>query len=87
MTINLDGFSDSGDLMAFWAKYQRGQHARDIFPAGGKGTRRAVADLANYASNLATARNCRARGEIGNAEMYERICQKIYAGLPGFARW
>lgn len=86
--LNLDcDFTDSSDLMAFWYKHQRGQNAREIFPDGGKGTRRAVADLANYASNLATARQCRARGDISTAQAYEGICQRIYEKLPAFARW
>lgn len=86
--INLDDtFHDSDQLMAFWAKHQSGRQYRDIFPDGGKGTKRAVADLANYASNLATARQCRARGDINTAKSYEAICEKIYRALPQFAKW
>ncbi len=83
---NLDCMNDS-ELMPFWMNHQRGRKARDLFPQGGKGTRRAAADLANYASNLATARACRRRGDIGAAVMYENICDTIYRGLPAFARW
>jgi hypothetical protein len=50
-------------------------------------TRRATADLANYAINLATAMQCRLRGEIETALTYEAIVDSIWAKLPDFARW
>lgn len=75
------------DLMAFWAKHQRGRAARALFPAGGPAARRATADLANYASNLHAARTCRLRGEIDRALVYEGIADRIYRQLPAFARW
>lgn len=74
-------------LMRFWQQHQAGRAFRAIFPQGGKGAKRAVADLANYASNKATAMQCRLRGEIDTARMYESICDKIYNALPEFARW
>lgn len=74
-------------LMDFWSKHQGGRGARILFPGGGKGTRRATADLANYAANKATAMRCRAQGEIEVALSYERICDNIYSGLPEAARW
>jgi hypothetical protein len=83
---NLDCMPD-GELMTFWAKHQNGRAYRLLFPQGGKGTKRAAADLANYASNLATARSCRGRGDIVTAQMYEGVCERIYTGLPTFARW
>jgi hypothetical protein len=83
---NLDCQS-SDDLMAFWLRHQRGRKVRELFPAGGKGTRRATADLANYASNKATAQDCRLRGDIKAALIYEGICDRIYDRLPEFARW
>jgi hypothetical protein len=83
---NLDCMPE-GELVSFWAKHQNGRAARELFPAGGKGTRRAAADLANYASNRAAACGCRLRGDISRAQMYEGICERIYAGLPAFARW
>lgn len=75
------------ELMAFWAKHQRGRRYRDLFPAGGEGTKRATADLANYASNKAVAMKCRIRGDIATALEYEQIADRIYAQLPAFARW
>lgn len=75
------------DLMQFWLKHQNGRAYRDLFPEGGKGTKRAAADLANYASNLRAARFCRAKGNPSSASMYEGICEAIYNRLPDFARW
>lgn len=83
---NLDGM-DISDLMPFWNKHQSGRAYRDLFPAGGKGTKRAAADLANYASNAHAARSCRAKGAIRIALDYERVCERIYEALPPFARW
>lgn len=83
---NLDCESHA-DLMAFWAKHQNGRNARELFPNGGKGSRLATANLANYASNKATAMHCRINGDINSALMYESICDRIYAKLPESAKW
>jgi hypothetical protein len=83
---NLDAMTRE-ELMAFWVKHQNGRKYLDLFPDGGKGTKRATADLANYASNTATAMRCRAAGAIEGALIYERIADRIYSGLPEFARW
>jgi hypothetical protein len=85
---NLDGmFPD--DLHAFWNQYRRATKSQrlELFGRTGKGTVTAARDLANYASNKATAMQCRARGDIRGAQMYEAICERIYSGLPDFARW
>jgi len=84
--INLDCM-EPDELMAFWSRHQRGRQYRELFPDGGKGTRRATADLANYASNIATAKRCRLRGDIETALMYEKIADRIYESLPSFAQW
>ncbi len=84
--LNLDN-DTSIDLMAFWQKHQNGRRYRELFPDGGRGTKRAAADLANYASNLHTAQSCRLRGDVTAALMYERICERIYAKLPAQAKW
>ena len=84
--INLDGL-DTTELMPFWNKHKQGRNYRDLFPQGGKGSKLATADLANYASNLHTAHSCRKVGNISTAMQYERICERIYASLPDFARW
>jgi len=75
------------ELMTFWLKHQRGRKYRELFPLGGPGTKRAAGDLANYASNKATAMQCRLRGDIQAAFIYETICDRIYTGLPASARW
>lgn len=83
---NLDAMEPDA-LMAFWAKHQRGRAYRDLFPQGGRGTKRAAADLANYAANKATAMRERSQGRIQTALQYESICERIYADLPQGARW
>lgn len=83
---NLDA-CDSDELMGFWQFYQGGRGNRYLFPDGGKGTRVATASLANYASNKATAIQSRKRGDIQSALMYEAIADRIYSGLPTWARW
>jgi len=86
--VNLDDMPGGADaLMSFWGRHQGGRASRELFPDGGAGTRRATAELANYASNKATAMRCRLAGDIGAALTYEGICERIYAALPAFARW
>jgi hypothetical protein len=75
------------ELMEFWSAHNAGRGRKALFPDGGLGTMRATADLANYASNKATAMRCRLKGDIETAQMYERICETIYNGLPEWARW
>ena len=74
------------DLMTFWSRHQRGRKAKDLFPDGGKGTRKATGDLAAYAANKATAMSCRKRGDIQAAVIYEGICDTIYNDLPYWAK-
>lgn len=83
---NLDGL-DAGDLLAFWAKHQRGWAYRELFPDARPGRIIATRDLADYAANKAAAMGCRERGDIERALMYERICERIYGALPTWARW
>jgi hypothetical protein len=78
---------DTDTLMAFWFRYQSGRHYRELFPDGGKGSKRATADLANYASNQGVAKSCRLRGDVNTALMYESIAERIYANLPSFAQF
>ena len=86
MVNNLDCL-ESSELWQFWQTHQQGRHYRELFPTGGKDTKRATADLACYASNKATAIDCRIRGDINAALMYEQICDRIYSRLPAFAKW
>ena len=84
---NLDAEAPTA-LMEFWAKQQNGRHALALFPEGGRGTMVATRDLANYASNKATAMLCRERGDIERATYYESICDRIYAQLADdFKSW
>ena len=82
---NLDAMP-AEDLKQFWFMHQKGGNARRV-GLRGKGSRVATADLANYASNKATAIECRLRGDIQYATMYEDICERIYQNLPAVARW
>lgn len=83
---NLDAMAPD-DLMKFWSKHARGHHYALLFPGKPLGCLRATADLANYASNKATAIECRKRGDVQTALEYEGICERIYKHLPAFARW
>jgi hypothetical protein len=78
---------DASELMPFWNRHKRGKNYRELFPNGGKGTKRATADLANYASNKHAAMFCRRNGDVTSALMYENICDRIYDALPDFAQW
>lgn len=83
---NLDAM-ETDELMEFWKKHQLGWEYKALFPSVHQGKKRVTADLANYASNLATARACRLAGKVIEAQAYDRICDKIYAGLPSWALW
>ena len=54
---------------------------RELFPEGGKGTRAATADLANYAANRATLLACLRNGSAA-AHTYETICTHILRAHP-----
>ena len=70
-------------LMKFWAKYNRPSRKDAIALVGPRPKCTRVAqDLANYASNLATAKTCHQRGDVEAAEMYEKITDRIYDKLP-----
>jgi hypothetical protein len=85
---NLDCL-DASDLRAFWSRYQRATKANRLalFGRTGKGTVIACRALANYASNKATAIQCRERGHLETARQYENIADHIYNTLPEYARW
>ena len=83
---NLDN-DPSIDLMDFWMRHQRGRQSRELFPAGGPGTKTATDLLAAYAANLFAAQSCRRRGDINAARAYDSICDRLYERLPDWARW
>jgi len=60
--------------------------AARMFPDKPKGYVRAAEQLRAYAWNRRTAYECRMRGDIIAALIYERICDSIYLRLPAFAR-
>lgn len=61
--------------------------ARKLFPNRPKHYVATAKNLRNYAANKSTAIRCRLRGDIRAALMYEDICERIFAGLPEYARW
>jgi hypothetical protein len=85
---NLDGL-DKAELWALFRRVQ--QHprktAREWFPDRPEGYVGVTRRLGHYAANKATAMGLRAKGEIAEAVMYERICDDIYQQLPERARW
>jgi hypothetical protein len=52
-----------------------------------RGSKRVVKDLSNYAANKVAAMDCRRRGDVNTAIMYEDICDRIYQKLPEQHRW
>ena len=60
--------------------------AARLFPDKPAGYVRAAGMLRDYAWNKRVAHDCRARGDIIAAQVYEHICDRIYRRLPDFAR-
>ena len=88
MEFNFDAMSED-DLMGFWLKYSRTSRAQaaELIGDRRKGFTVVAKQLANYASNKATAMACRVRGDIRAALVYEQICDSIYNHLPKDVRW
>lgn len=88
MVPNLDCCSPE-ELMAFWGRYHRASRRDAEALVGDRrpGYTAVAATLANYACNKATATQCRLRGEVQAAEIYEDACDKIYARIPKDLRW
>lgn len=84
--VNLDTMNHD-ELWEFFRKHNCGRGSRSLFKNGGRGTVAATLDLANYACNRAVAMRCRTNGDVASAKMYERICDRIYDGLPKWAKW
>lgn len=85
---NLDGM-DRTELWTFFEDHKQGTHtiSARLFPNRPRGYTVAARNLAHYACNKAVAMDCRARGDILGAGIYEGICERIYNDLPSFARW
>lgn len=87
--MNFDGMNRD-ELWAFWKRTNSVRPiatARELFPDRPKNFVRVTKDLGNYACNKAVAMDLRIDGQIQSALMYEGICDRIYAGLPEYARW
>lgn len=84
---NLDAM-DACDLWNFGIRAE--MHPRIVareLAFSGKRSVRASKDLGHYAVNKSVAMQCRLKGDIQAASIYEAICDRIYDGLPSFARW
>ncbi len=79
----------SEELMAFWKRYARPSRkdAEALIGDRRRGFTTLCGSLAGYASNLATAKTCRAKGDVRAAEVSEGIAGSIYARLPAAPRW
>lgn len=60
---------------------------RVLFHGRPKGYVRATRAIGVYATNLGAAIECRLKGEVDWAELYERSANQIHSKLPKFARW
>ena len=76
--FNLD---DKGDRDAFLAEFGTltGRALANRLGIRGKGSARFASDASNYAWNAHVAYQCRMRGEIQTAKIYETISDRIYA--------
>jgi len=85
--LNLDSM-EQDELMEIWKKVHTApvKTARELFPDRRQGYVSATQNLGAYAANKATAISCRLRGDIPAAQVYEKICDNIYAELPVWAR-
>lgn len=85
---NLDAMP-ADDLMMFWMRYRHPTRsdAEALIGDRRRGFTTIAGSLSGYASNKATAMRCRERGDIRAAQVYETICESIYAGLPEDCRW
>ena len=53
----------------------------------GKGKAKRANDLSAYAWNKKTAMECRERGDIKAALIYENICDRVYSGMNESDKW
>lgn len=85
---NFDGMAVS-DLRAFVAEYTNITRAQAAALVGDKreGFTKIARFVRAYAENKAVAMECRLRGDIDGATVYERICDMIYMKLPEDLRW
>jgi len=85
--VNLDG-EQHDSLVAFWNWASHPVRAgRELFPSRPHHYVATTRNLAHYAINKATAMDCRSRGDVAAALIYEGICDRIYDRLPHYAQW
>lgn len=86
---NLDDESD--EYLTAWVRRARqdaGDFSHRLFPQQPALEARDVTlRLAGYAERRVEAMRHRRAGSIAAAIRVEEACQRIYAGLPGWARW
>lgn len=77
LDINLD---DENEVEQFIESYgtNRGRLLANRLGFTGTGSTKLANALSNYAWNKHTAISCRKAGKIGEAIMYENICDSIY---------
>jgi len=80
-SINLD---DESEVESFIANYGniRGKKLANLLGLVGKGGVKLANSFSNYAWNKLTAISLRKNGNISNAMVYEKICDKIYNSIP-----
>lgn len=76
-------------LWAFWKRYARPtrKDAEALIGDRRKGFTVLASTLASYACNIAVAMECRERGDIQAAQIYEHAAQLCYDRLPEDLRW
>jgi len=79
----------SAELMAFWKRYHRAtrKDAAELVGDTRKGYTNIAATLANYACNKAVAIDCRLKGDIQAALIYEHNADLCYDRLPADLQW
>ena len=77
MDLNLDAFGEAERFINEFGTI-RGRALANRLGLKGKGSALLATALSNYAWNTLTAQQCRKRGDIGIAESYEKIADRIY---------
>ena len=75
------------DLYVFFEHHRNGYAWRELFPEGGKGTRAATADLANYALTRQAYLRASERQDRRAAEQYEQMSKHTLERIPAWAMW
>lgn len=78
------------DLVTFAQSLESGTtrtHASRVVGDRRPGYTTIARNIGHYARNKSVAMQCRARGDIQAAQIYETICDRIYAALPADVRW